>query len=199
MKRFFTVLLVFFVAITARFGQFRKSREKAPQTITDSNLNYANPTEYYIAGIEVVGLNVLDKNAMISLTGLKIGDKIRIPSAATSTAVRKLWKHGLVGDVTIKADRIEGNNVYLTIQLTERPRLTDFYFRGLSQSKQSSLKEDMRLIRGKIVTDAMVRNAVSSVKKHFVKKGFLNKQVKIVREKDTLNRNWVRVRIAAED
>jgi len=53
----------------------------------------------------------------------------------------------------------------------------------------------MRLIRGKIVTDAMVRNAENSVKKHFVKKGFLNTQVKITRERDTLNRGGVRLRI----
>src|SRR5258706_14681965 len=95
----------------------------------------------------------------------------------------------------MKADRIEHGNVYLIIQLTERPRLTDFYFKGLSQSKQSSLKEDMRLIRGKIVTEAMVRNAESSVKKHFVKKGFLNTQVKITKERDTLNRGGGSFRI----
>src|SRR5258708_3362938 len=189
---------LFFSAAQAQFrNKTNRTGTQIPQQ--PSGLNFANPVEYTIGGIEVIGLNVLDKNAMISLTGLKIGDKIRIPSAATSTAVRKLWKHGLVGDVTIKADRIEGNNVYLTIQLTERPRLTDFYFRGLSQGKQSSLKEDMRLIRGKIVTEAMVRNAESSVKKHFVKKGFLNTQVKIVREKDTLNRGGVRLRIDVDE
>lgn len=189
----FCVSLIFSTAQAQFRNRTNRSATQLPQQ--PSGLNFANPIEYTIGGIEVVGLNVLDKNAMISLTGLKIGDKIRIPSAATSTAVRKLWKHGLVGDVTIKADRIEGSNVFLSIQLTERPRLTDFYFRGLSQGKQSSLKEDMRLIRGKIVTEAMVRNAESSVKKHFVKKGFLNTQVKIVREKDTLNRGGVRLRI----
>lgn len=135
---------------------------------------------------------------MVSLTGLKIGDKIKIPGTATANAVRKLWKHGLVGDVTISADRIEGTNVYLIVRLTERPRLTDFYFSGISQSKESALKEDMRLIRGKIVTDAMVRNAESSVKKHFIKKGYLNTQVKIVKEKDTLNRGGVRLRIEVD-
>ncbi|GHM99963.1 outer membrane protein assembly factor [Cytophagales bacterium WSM2-2] len=196
MKR---ILLTVFCALLffETQAQFRKRNTNQPNQPAQqpSTLDYAKPNEYTIAGIEVVGLNVLDKNAMISLTGLKIGDKIKIPSTTTSNAVRKLWKHGLVGDVTISADRIEGSNVYLTIRLTERPRLTDFYFRGISQSKESSLKEDMRLIRGKIVTESMIRNAESSVKKHFVKKGFLNTQVKIVRERDTLNRGGVRLRI----
>src|SRR6478609_2184508 len=195
MKRFFTVLLVFFLAITAGFGQFRKSREKATQPISDSNLNYANPTEYYIGGIEVTGLNILDKNAMISLTGLKIGDKIKIPGDHISSAVRKLWKHGLVGDVMIIVDHVEGQNVFLNIKLSERPRLSDFYLTGISKGRQSALKEDLNLIKGKIVNDAMIRNAELAVKKHFVKKGFLNTEVKIAQVSDTLNRGNVRLRI----
>ena len=42
---------------------------------------------------------------MVSLTGLKVGDKIKIPGDAISNAIRNLWKHGLVGDVTIKVDQ----------------------------------------------------------------------------------------------
>ena len=93
-------------------AQFRKKNALviSPNGQRPSSLNYSSPTEYTIAGIEVVGLNVLDKNAMISLIGLKIGDVIKIPGTATANAIRKLWKHGLVGDVTISADRIEGRS-----------------------------------------------------------------------------------------
>ena len=62
-----------------------------------------------------------------------------------------MWKHGLVGDVTIKVDRIEGPNVFLNIVLAERPRLTGFYFAGISKGQESGLKDDLKLIRGKIV------------------------------------------------
>ena len=198
MKRIFTVLLVFFLAVTAVFGQFRKSREKeraAQTTTTDASLNYANPAEYYIGGIEVTGLNVLDKNAMISLTGLKIGDKIKIPGDQISGAIRKLWKHGLVGDVQILVQRVEGQNVFLNVKLSERPRLTEYYFSGISKGRQSSLKEDLTLIKGKIVNDAMIRNTELTVKKHFTKKGFLNTVVKVFQETDTLNRGGIRLRV----
>lgn len=158
-------------------------------------MNYSNPKQYTIAGIDVTGLNILDKNAMISLTGLKVGDKIKIPGDATSNAIRNLWKHGLVGDVTIKVTKVEGDNVYLSLVLAERPRLTSFYFNGISKSQESGLKEDLNLIRGKIVTDAMVRNTEQAVKKYFVKKGFLNTDVKIIQERDTLNRDGIKLRI----
>ncbi|MEK6782801.1 MAG: POTRA domain-containing protein [Bacteroidota bacterium] len=195
MKRSFTLLMVLCIAVTAGFGQFRKSREKVTQPTTDANLNYANPTEYYIGGIEVTGLNVLDKNAMISLTGLKIGDKIKVPGDQISGAIRKLWKHGLVGDVQILVEKVEGQNVFLIIKLSERPRLTEYYFTGISKGRQSSLKEDLTLIKGKIVNDAMIRNTELTVKKHFTKKGFLYTTVKVFQELDTLNRGGIKLRI----
>jgi outer membrane protein insertion porin family len=189
------LFLVILIGITANtWAQFRK-RGNTTGT-TENNLNYANPAEYTIAGIEVTGLNVLDKNAMVSLTGLKIGDKIKIPGDAITNAIRSLWKHGLVGDVTIQVARIEGTDVYLNIVLAERPRLTGFYFTGINKSQESGLKEDLTLIRGKIVNDAMVRNTELAVKKYFVKKGFLNTEVRVVQEKDTLNRDGIRLKIA---
>lgn len=194
MRRFLPLacLLVFF-SVDVSFAQFRRSRDQ--ESTLGNSLNYANPVEYTIGGIEVTGLNILDKSAMISLTGLKIGDKIKLPGEKISGAIRKLWKHGLVGDATILVDRIEGSNVFLTIELAERPRLNDFYFTGISRSRQSALKEDLTLIRGKIVNDAMIRNTELSVKKFFFKKGFLNTEVKVVQESDTLNRGGVKIRI----
>jgi outer membrane protein insertion porin family len=189
------VFLIGFCLQTA--AQFRKSRERsdsptAPPNFSD--LNYANPAEYYIGGIEVEGLKVLDKSAIVSLSGLKVGDKIKIPGDQVGNAVRKLWKHGLVGDVTISIDRVEGQNVFLVIDLTERPRLAEFYFTGISKGRQSSLKEDLDLIKGKIVNDAMIRNAEQTIKKHFVKKGFLNTRVRAIQVQDTLNRGYMRLR-----
>ncbi len=197
MNRILIIFLLLSVSVVCT-AQFRKGRNAAAQeapTPKTGELNYRSPAEYTIGGIEVTGLNVLDKNAMVSLTGLKVGDKIKIPGEGVSGAIRKLWKHGLIGDATISVDRIEGNNVFLAIKLAERPRLTDFYFDGISKSKQSSLKDDLHLIRGKIVNDATIRNAELAVRKHFVKKGFLNTVVKITQEGDTLNRGGVRLRI----
>jgi outer membrane protein insertion porin family len=192
MKKFLLLLFLVIGTMDAQ-AQFRSRTQTSASP--ENTLNYAAPQEYIIAGIEVTGLNILDKNAMISLTGLKIGDKIKIPGDAIANAIRKLWKHGLIGDATISVQKIEGTNVYLELNLAERPRLTDFYFTGISKGRQTALKEDLSLIRGKIVNDATIRNAELSVKKHFVKKGFLNTAVKVTQIYDTLNRGGVRLKI----
>ena len=194
MKKLALLFFALIIAVSAD-AQFRRSRERATNSAIDQNLNYANPGEFIIAGLDVSGLNVLDKNSMIALTGLKVGDKIKIPGDAISGAIRKLWNHGLVGDVTINVDRIEGSNVYLIIVLAERPRLTSFKFSGISKGQETALKEDLNLIRGKIVNDALIRNTENAVKKHFVKKGFLNTEVKIIQQKDTLIRDGIKLNI----
>ncbi|MCU0383597.1 MAG: hypothetical protein MUF68_05960, partial [Cyclobacteriaceae bacterium] len=137
MKKLILFLLLLVTTFCAE-AQFRRSRERATTGGVDQNLNYANPGEFTIAGIEVSGLQVLDKNSMIALTGLKVGDKIKIPGDAISGAIRKLWNHGLVGDVTINVDRIEGSNVYLMVVLAERPRLTSFKFTGFGSTPSAT-------------------------------------------------------------
>jgi outer membrane protein insertion porin family len=194
MRKFLFIALLILVGADA-WAQFRRRDRTNTQAIESNTLNYANPAEYTIAGIDVVGINVLDKNAMISISGLKIGDKIKIPGDAITGAIRKIWKYGLVGDITIEVAKIEGSDVYLNIVLTERSRLTAFYFTGINKTQESGLKEDLNLIRGKIVNDAMIRNTELAVKKHFVKKGFLNTEVKIIQERDTLNADGIKLKI----
>jgi len=197
MKRNLYVLILFFSLISyAALGQFRNRQQTVapPPEVGPVELNYLNPVEYTIGGIDVTGLNVLDKAAVISLTGLRVGDKVKIPGEAITGAIRKLWKHGLVGDVGLEVDHVEGQNVFLLIRLSERPRLADFDFSGISKSRQTALKEDLKLIKGKIVNDAMIRNAELTVKKHFHKKGFLNTTVKVVQVADTINKGNMRLR-----
>lgn len=196
MRTFFVIALVALVAADS-LSQIRRRDRTGPEEVTvDRSMNYANPAEYTIAGIEVTGINVLDKNAMISISGLKVGDKVKIPGDDISGAIRKIWSFGLVGDVTIEVSKIEGSNVWLTIVLAERSRLTAYYFTGVNRTQESSLKDDIDLIRGRIVTDAMIRSTELAVRKFFVKKGYLNAEVKIYQEKDTLAADGIRLRIA---
>lgn len=189
--------LVFFLALVVLAdhvnGQFRKRNNNTQSN--ESSLNYSNPTPYVIAGIDVTGLKVLDKNALISLSGLKVGDKIKIPGDEISGAIKKLWKHGLVGDVSISIDKIEGDEVYLKIALTERPRLTGFTFEGVKKSRETEIREDLNLIRGRILSDAIIRNTQVTVKNNYIQKGFLNADVKVIQVEDTINTDGVKLRI----
>ncbi len=174
------------------FGQNRGTNQNAV------SINYSSPKEYEIAGIELVGIEFLDNNALISLSGLKVGDKIKIPGDEISSAVKKLWKQGIIGDLSINASKIEGNQIYLVIELTERPRLTRYNFDGLSKNHQSEIEENLELVRGRILTDVVIKNAEITVRKYLESKGFRNAKINLVQERDTLLGNSATLNIRVD-
>ncbi|MCS6822528.1 MAG: outer membrane protein assembly factor BamA [Microscillaceae bacterium] len=163
--------------------------------VLEDMLDYAAPKEYEIGGIQVTGVRFLDANALISLSGLKVGDKIKIPGEQVPNAIRKLHKQGILGDIQIYADRFEGQKVFLTLHLKERPRLSRFAFKGIRKGEQNTLTEKIALIKGKTVTDVMLKNTEMSIKKYYIEKGFLNAKVNITQVGDTLLSNSVMLKI----
>lgn len=166
------------------FGQKNKANNNE-----DISINYSSPKEFEIAGIEVEGVEFLDNNALISLSGLEVGDKLKIPGDEISNALKKLWKQGIIGDITISASKIEGNQIYLTIEMTERPRLTRYSFDGLSKTQAGEIEDDLELVRGRILTDVVIKNAELTVRKFLENKGYRNAKINVVQRKDTLLRN----------
>ena len=158
-----------------------------------NTVSYVNPREYEIAEIKVEGSQYLDNIALISLSGLKVGDKIKVPGDNISSAIRKLWKQGIIGNVEIFASKTEGGKIWLTIKLTERPRLTRFIFNGVNKTQAGELDDKVNLVKGKVLTDAIVKNAETTVVKYYVAKGYLNAKVDVYEQRDTLLRNSVQL------
>ena len=157
------------------------------------DLSYTNPKEYEIANIEVSGVESLDKNALISISGLAVGDKIKIPGETVSGAITKMWNHGIIGDAALYVSKVEGAKVWLRMELTERPRLLNYDLEGINKTHENEIIDKIDLIRGRVVTDALISDAETLIKRHFVEKGFLNAEVSTVKKKDTTRGNGVRL------
>ncbi|WP_420576782.1 BamA/OMP85 family outer membrane protein [Ekhidna sp.] len=153
------------------------------------SINYSSPKEYEIADIEVRGVQFLDNNALISLSGLRVGDKIKVPGDDITTAIKKLWNQGIIGNVAIYASKVEGDKIWLVIELTERPRLTKYIIEGVNKTKKGEIEDKIGLIRGKVLTDVVIKNTELAVKKYMESKGYLNAQVNVVQQNDTILRN----------
>lgn len=175
------------------FGQKNKRQTTPGQGL---DINYSNPKKYTIADIEIRGVQFLDNNALISLSGLKVGDEIQIPGDDISQAIKKIWKQGIIGNVEIFASKVEGNQIWLVIELTERPRLVGYEFEGVTKNQQSELEDKIELVRGKILTDVVMKNTELTVRSYYQGKGFLNADVKVMQQADsTLMRNAAKLKI----
>ncbi len=148
-------------------------------------IDYSTPKEYELGGITVSGVQYLDESVLITLTGLNIGEKYKIPGDKISSAIENLWKQGLLSDVKVVATKIVDNRIFLEFRLQERPRLSKFSFEGVSKGEADKLREKLQLVKGKVVTENLIQMSINQVKNHFIDKGYLFVDVKITTEKDT--------------
>lgn len=156
-----------------------------------TKLDYSAPKQYEVGGITVTGVKYLDKKVLILLSGLSVGDKIQVPGEAITEAIKKLWDQGLFSDVAIYVDRIDGELIFLEIELQERPRLSKFALKGVKKGDANDIREKINLIKGKVVTENLIVSTENIIKDHFIDKGFLNINVTTAMVPDTLLPNNV--------
>ena len=150
----------------------------------DKYVSYVYPEEYTIAGITISGVKFLEPNALIGISGLRIGQKVDIPGEVITAACKKLWDQGLFSDVKITVTGKEGENVWLDIFLQERPRLSSLKFEGIRKSEETDLIEKLTLPPGSQVTAHLLNRAEKTIKDHYIEKGFLNTEVDIIQKDD---------------
>lgn len=145
-----------------------------------------NPKKYTIGGITIEGADNTDKNVVSLLSGLSQGDEITVPGDKISEAVKALWKQSIFEDIQIIQDKIIGNDIFLIIKVVERPRLSKFAFKGdVKKSDADELRNKIRLLQGRVVTDYMVGTIKNTVKDHYLDKGYYFNKVDITQIRDT--------------
>lgn len=178
-------LLLSLASAPTAWAQLGVGRPAAPVTLP------SEPAQYEIGGITVSGTQYLDAATIISLTGLKVGDKITVPGEDLGKALHKLWEQGLLGDADVAVTKLEGTYIFLDFVLKERPRLSKFAFKGIKKGQADDLRKKIKLIRGKVVTDALLSNTRTVIRKYFLEKGFMNARVNVVPRPDSVLPNSV--------
>jgi outer membrane protein insertion porin family len=155
--------------------------------------SYEDPKEYEIGGITVNGASFSDDNAIIGVSGLKVGDKIRIPGAEIPKAMRSLWKLRLFTDVRILQEKTIGDVIFLEIAVQERPRLSKYSYQGAKKGFHEDLNEavDPFLLKGGIVTENVKVNAKEAIEAFYVSKGYLDSRVSVDEVPDSSRINSV--------
>lgn len=165
------------------FGFLFAYQSSKAQVIDTTIVNYREPKKYKIAALEISGTQYLDKNIIRSLTGLKMDENISIPGDEITKCIKNLWKQGLFGNVSVYADKLEGDKVYLTVDVQERPRLSAITLRGLKKNDADDIKKKLESLKGKPLTDALKQNIRNIIIDKFEEKSYLHSVVTIVEKK----------------
>ena len=147
-------------------------------------VDFLSPQDYIVGGVSITGIRFLDINALIGISGLRLGQEITIPGDAVTTAVQKLWQQGLFSDVRISIAKVVSDSVFLDIFLQERPRISSVKFNGLKNSETQDLVKKINLPVGSQVTAYLINTAKKIIKDHFVEKGFLNIKIDFIQKDD---------------
>jgi outer membrane protein insertion porin family len=151
----------------------------------NQDIDFSNPKEYELGGITVSGVSFLDESVLITLTGLNVGERYKIPGEKIASAIENLWKQGLLADIKVTASKIIGDRIFLNFQLSERPRLSKFAFSGISKNEADKLREKLQLVKGKVITENLIQMTKNQVREHYVDKGYLFIDINILTERDT--------------
>ena len=191
MQRYLSLLLAsFFCAIS--FISFSQDTTKV--TSVDPGLlalrNAKVAKEYTIRSIKVTGLTSLDTSIVLSISGLQVGDKVMIPGTdAFSKAITNLWRQKFFSNVQIYITAVQDDFIDLELNVQELPKLGNFDFIGPKKSEKDDLKGKVQLVKGTIITENTIRNAIEAIQKFYKDKGYMDVSVRPVSKKDPILTN----------
>ena len=192
-NRFSLLLLIAACLSSAPMGGYAQDNNTTEQSDKPVILYNGTPKKYEIADIKVSGVKNYEDYVLIGISGLAVGQTITVPGDDITSAVKRYWRHGLFSDVKITADKIVDNKIYLSIQLTQRPRITDIVIHGVKKSEREDLQAKLGMAKGTQVTPNLIDRAKILIKKHFDEKGFKNAEVNIIEREDPENKEQVYV------
>jgi outer membrane protein insertion porin family len=194
MQKVYKILVL--ALVTSLVSLPAHSQETTDTTITSIDVDLLNiftqktPRKYKVSAIRVVGNRFFDENLLISIANINVGDEITIPGGDNfSKAITKLWGQNYFSNVEIYLTKLEGKNIEIEIAVTERPRLSRFFFKGVRKGESDDLSGKTGLVPNRVITENMKISAIEAIKKYYAEKGYRDARVTIEEKKDTTFNN----------
>lgn len=159
------------------------------------HVDFSKSAELEIQEIKVEGTKYLDERILITLSALRVGDKIKVPGESISKAIKNLWKQRLFTFVSIKITKQEKDKVWLLIKVEERPRISRYTIKGVKSGDLEEVRKKIDLRAGSILTESVKAQAANALKTYFIDKGYLNTTVEVTEKRDSLIPNSVKVEL----
>ncbi len=191
--RLICVLAFSFAGLTAVAQGVNKTSEPV-------EIDYDVPQKYIVGGVTVEGNHYFNPQQIISLTGLQKGMEVTVPSDDLSSIVTRLWMQRYFEDVALEIDHLSenGDSAYFKIRIEERPRVSRWLYTGVKKGEKKELEERLNLRRGGEFSDYVAKTSVGIIKRFYSEKGFLNCDVDVQVQKDSIIKNAIRVNFAVD-
>jgi len=153
------------------------------------DLSFEDGKTYILGGLTVTGLQSYNEQTVKTYTGLREGQRITIPGDEISAVIKKLWSLELFSNVTMYYTKIEGDKIFLELNILERPTLSKVTIFGVKKRKVEEIINDTDLKKGKKITESLIANTKNYLQNKYKKQGYLNAKVNIATAVDTSGTN----------
>ncbi|MEM6806510.1 MAG: hypothetical protein AAF696_34240, partial [Bacteroidota bacterium] len=118
-----------------------------------AKLSLAQPTNtesqsFLLKSLQIKGAHISHPEQIRSLSGLEEGKLITLPGYQISDAIKRIYKSEIFEDVRIQTDSISGKDIYLSIILKERSRISQVKVSGLKKAWKEDIEEQMGIVSG---------------------------------------------------
>ena len=144
---------------------------------------------YELDSITVSGIKTFNEQTVISYSGLRKGQKIKVPGEEVSSVINKLWGLELFSNINVFVTNVENNKISLDIEIEELPTLTDVKINGLKKGNTETIIKDTELTKGKKLSESFLTNTKNYIINKYKKEGFLDTKVNLNTIKDTVGAN----------
>ncbi|MEZ4810509.1 MAG: POTRA domain-containing protein [Allomuricauda sp.] len=151
--------------------------------------SFEDGKQYILGGLEVTGLQSYNEQTVRTYTGLRVGQPITIPGDEISAVIKKLWSLELFSNVEMYYTKIEGDKIFLELNILERPTLANVTMYGVKKRKVDDILNDTDLKKGKKITESLIANTKNYLQNKYKKQGYLNAKVNIATAADTSGTN----------
>jgi outer membrane protein insertion porin family len=118
-----------------------------------------------------------EQSAIISNSGLKVGDAISVPGEDLHKAILRLWALKIFSDIQILIDNKIADGVYLLIRVKEYPRFDHLDINGAGDISQDDIIKKVSLVKGQIVSPEDVNKLVRTVRELYEDEGHLQAEI----------------------
>ena len=145
--------------------------------------------KYLLGGITIVGNETITEQSILIFSGLNPGQRLKIPGDKLSSAIKKLWSSKLFSNVDVYVVKMDGDAIYLEIQVNELDKVGSVTITGLKKSKIEDLQKEIEFQTGSMLTENLVTTTENFIKDKYREKGFLKTKVTVNTKKDTSQPN----------
>ena len=145
--------------------------------------------KYLLGGITVVGNETISEQSILIFSGLSTGQWIKIPGDKLSSAIKKLWSSKLFSNVDVFVTQMDGEAIYIEINVKELDKVGDVRITGLKKSKIDEIEKEIDFQNGSMLTENLITKTQNFIKDKYREKGYLKTKVTISTRRDTTQPN----------